>query len=292
MKGWKRGAHLAGTGVAICGIYFVFVQLRKYGADIDMSSLSRGEWVSFSALALVGVGMNVCLAMAWRALLQSAGAIVPIAWALSTYGMAHLARYVPGNVFHYAGRQAIGMAAGVPGRALAKASFLELALVAFTGGLVSLVSLPLVCPAVPGGLSFSLVALAIFVTAFCIKRFIGQAVVTAFCFHLVYLSMSGLTFLAVAAAHDWNSIPGHDWLAICGAYIAAWLIGMLTPGAPAGLGVRELVLLYLLKGRLAGSMLIFAVLITRVIAVMADVMSFIIALMMQRGGAKRTQGEP
>ncbi|MDZ7598490.1 MAG: hypothetical protein U5J82_09410 [Desulfobacterales bacterium] len=32
------------------------------------------------------------------------------------------------------------------------------------------------------------------------------------------------------------------FFALCGAYVIAWLAGLVTPGAPAGVGVRELVL--------------------------------------------------
>ncbi|MDQ0010599.1 hypothetical protein J2T07_002805 [Luteibacter jiangsuensis] len=286
MSRWKLAAHLAGAGLALSGVYFVFRQLRVYGAGINVDLFTWVEWVVLAGLVLTGCVMNLCLATAWRACLQGLGAVVSAEWALSTYGMTQLARYVPGNIFHYAGRQAVGMAAGLPARALAKASLLELAFVTFSGGLLSLISIPLMLPRISELVCLSSVASLVAVAAYLIKHFMGSAIATAFVLYLAYLLLSGMTFLAVSATHNWQSVANTDWIAICGAYIAAWLIGLLTPGAPAGLGVRELVLLYLLKGRLDGEVLIFSVLLTRMIAVLADLTSYVGALALRRWTAR------
>ena len=72
--------------------------------------------------------------------------------------------------------------------------------------------------------------------------------------------------------------PGTDrtlaWPAACGAYTAAWLAGFVTPGAPAGLGVRELVLVFLLDGHAAEPDLLPAVVLSRVVTVLGDTFFF------------------
>jgi uncharacterized membrane protein YbhN (UPF0104 family) len=65
---------------------------------------------------------------------------------------------------------------------------------------------------------------------------------------------------------------------ICGAFVITWLAGSVTPGAPAGIGVRELVLLFLLKGLVLESDLLLAVLLSRVVTVAGDVLFFLAAL--------------
>ncbi|MGA7440009.1 MAG: hypothetical protein WBW32_17945, partial [Luteibacter sp.] len=105
---WKRFAHIAGTVLALVGIVFVVIQLRRYGASVDLGGISPGEWMTLAALVALGVVMNGCLGLAWRAALADAGSPIPARWAVATYAMTHIARYVPGNIFHYAGRQAVG----------------------------------------------------------------------------------------------------------------------------------------------------------------------------------------
>ena len=65
-----------------------------------------------------------------------------------------------------------------------------------------------------------------------------------------------------------------------GAYVLAWLAGLVTPGAPAGVGVRELVLLALLKGSVGQTELLLAVLLGRLVTVGGDVAFLGMALMM------------
>lgn len=60
------------------------------------------------------------------------------------------------------------------------------------------------------------------------------------------------------------------WIPLSGVYVLAWLAGLVTPGAPAGVGVRELVLLFLLKGIVAEADLLLAVVLGRVVTVVGD----------------------
>src|SRR3546814_5500746 len=61
----------------------------------------------------------------------------------------------------------------------------------------------------------------------CLNFFLGATV--------LYLLMS-----AVAESYDATLVS--RLLGVLGVYAAAWLLGFLMPGAPAGLGVREVVL--------------------------------------------------
>jgi len=73
------------------------------------------------------------------------------------------------------------------------------------------------------------------------------------------------------------------WLSFGGAYVLAWLAGFVTPGAPAGLGIRELVLLFLLQGLVGGPDLLLVILLGRVITVSGDLVFFILASLMKGG---------
>jgi hypothetical protein len=57
---------------------------------------------------------------------------------------------------------------------------------------------------------------------------------------------------------------------------------MITPGAPAGVGVRELVLLLLVKGMLTEPDLLVAVLTGRIVTVSGDFIYFLSSLTLNR----------
>lgn len=280
---WKRYAHAAGGLFAVAGLVFVVVQLRRYGASLDQVSLSLGDGLAFACLIIVGVGMNACLGLAWRAVLASSGTNITCRWAIATYAMTHVARYVPGNVFHYAGRQAVGMAAGLPARALARASLLELVMVSASGVVLGLYALPLVTPLVHGA-AWSLVVSCVVVTVPLIAtRFWGASLARALALYLGYLMASAATFIVLVRVHGGMELGSvNDLAAVGGAYVAAWLIGMITPGAPAGLGVREAVVLFFLRTSMDAPTLLFAVLATRIIAVCADALACIAGVIMRR----------
>src|SRR5699024_5283907 len=140
----KRSLHWAGNILATAGIVFVALRLRDYSAEIEFSHLNEKVWWSIAALSLIYGLANIMLALAWWKLLEQFGTKTDQMWAIRTYGISQLAKYLPWNIFHLAGRQSLGMAVGVPGWALAKSSVAELALISATGVLFGLLALPLV----------------------------------------------------------------------------------------------------------------------------------------------------
>ncbi|MGD9700712.1 hypothetical protein [Acinetobacter sp.] len=64
--------------------------------------------------------------------------------------------------------------------------------------------------------------------------------------------------------------------------MVAWLVGLITPGAPAGVGVREMVLLFLLGDQIAHLNLLLAVLLGRIVTMGGDLLFFIISILLGR----------
>ena len=76
---------------------------------------------------------------------------------------------------------------------------------------------------------------------------------------------------------DWQSAP-----LIGGAFVLAWLIGLVTPGAPAGGGIREAVLLFLLGHRYAPGDLLLAIVLGRSVNIVGDVGYFLLASLLPK----------
>ncbi|MGB3559771.1 MAG: hypothetical protein WBA24_14635, partial [Geitlerinemataceae cyanobacterium] len=58
---------------------------------------------------------------------------------------------------------------------------------------------------------------------------------------------------------------------LVGAFSLAWLLGLILPGAPGGLGVFEVAVLALLDGSFSSGELLSAVAIYRVVSILAEV---------------------
>ena len=77
----------------------------------------------------------------------------------------------------------------------------------------------------------------VFVISFSAQRYFSPLVMRAVLWYVGFLLLSGLLYFAtlqllVPGTSLINALPG-----IVGAYIIAWLLGAITPGAPAGIGV-------------------------------------------------------
>lgn len=285
----KQGLHWVGGTLAIVGAIFVALRLRDYSGQIDFNRFSQKEWVIIGSFALVYGLANLMLSFAWRNLLDKFGVPVTNHWAIKTYGVSQLAKYVPGNIFHLAGRQAIGMAAGVLGWPLAKSSVWELGLLTLAGALFGVLALPLIV----SGVTMSNVVIAFVLTviaaAVLLWRYFGRTAARAFVLYLLFFAVSAAIFVGLIKLVSPLSLSNASlWLTLGSAYVLAWLAGFVTPGAPAGVGIRELTLLFLLQGLVAGADLLLIIVLGRAITVSGDCVFFVLASLM-KGGKLRAQ---
>jgi hypothetical protein len=271
---WSRRG---GTALAVLGVAWVALRLARYGDELGPARLDGVVWLSVIALAGLHAAANALLALAWQGLLGMQGAHRTRAWSVRVQGVSQLAKYVPGNVMHFASRQLLAAADGVPHGVLVRAAVYEVAGLAFAGLLLSLWALPLIgANLVPwitplGGAVLILLAPAV------VWLTTGGVAARVLVSYLLFLLAVGLGFtwlLGLLAPDAARVIP---WPAACGAYVAAWLAGFVTPGAPAGLGVREIVLLFLLDGQAAEQDLLPAIVLCRGVAVAGDTAFFGVA---------------
>jgi hypothetical protein len=202
-------------------------------------------------------------------------------------------KYLPGNLFHYFGRQVLGVRAGLSHEALVASAVIEMgALIAAAAG-ATLLALGL-----RGG---DLVAGGALVLAGAIlvllgwpafdriarrlpwlsRRMEGQPPValadlprlyapTLACYLAFFLG-AGAVLLALCVAISRQPIS--DPWAIVGLYPAAWIAGTVALGAPAGLGVREAVLGLGLAPQVGPATAAVLALSLRVVTLVADLLT-------------------
>ena len=262
------------AAVAYLTVILTQIDFSKLGAYLDGRVVAIA---SVSAL-LYGAGLYL-LAFSWSACLRKCSPQpVSMKAAVRLYAFTTFAKYLPGNIFHYAGRQIAAARLGTGQKAPAQATLVEILGHLCAVGLLLIVLLPFALEGLHGLLSLTdrnvsvwlaIAALGGAVVVFVVLRHryrfsvlppLGGRLLS--CVALLQLSF----FILAALLGLWLAIPmlALPWTAmplLVFVYLAAWLIGFVTPGAPGGLGVREAALLAGLSGFAAPeAILAFAVL--------------------------------
>lgn len=274
----RRAFHWSGSCLALTGVLFVALRMHSYWVGLDISRITSSGWCLIVVMALIYGSANSFLSLAWWHLLHYLGASVTLLGAIRIYGMSQLAKYLPGNIFHLAGRQVLGMAAGLSAGILVKSTIWELSALTIAGGIFAWLALSFVLPGFSETTSVLLFLGSCGLIAVSLRNFVGRNPMWSFIYQLLFLAISGGVFVAMLSLiADNRGLLLQHGLLIGGAYILAWLIGLVTPGAPAGVGVREMILLLLLKGLVTEMDLLMAVLLGRLVTVIGDLIFFVAA---------------
>jgi len=285
----KSLLHIVGGTLAFFGVVYVAVKIYTYSSQIDFSNFDRNTWLTAIFFVFIYGFSNIMLAFAWKNLLIHFNS--PIEWrsAIKIYGQTQLAKYVPGNIMHLASRQTMGMSMGIPAFPLAKSTVWELGLISLTGSFFVILAAPLFFSEIPQGgailgFIFTLIIIQLFIVKF-FSSFIGKAIA----WYTLFLLTAGLLFsgLLNCLTSESNLIHRHLFV-ISGAFVIAWLAGLVTPGAPAGIGIREAILATLLKDLTSESELLLCIMLSRMITVTGDLLFFIFASMVSLN--KHTDG--
>lgn len=205
----------------------------------------------------------VLLAGPWWLLLRHRGtALAAFPVALAVYARTQLAKYLPGNVLHLVGRHALASGMGLPHRALAGALMFEIGgLCLVAAVLAAILGTPFALPAAaawlgPGaliGLGAAGLALLLLGHRWAFRPAalgpgarLPSLVLGLLGYGGFFAVLGGITALLFGGLTATG--PGLPWAPLFGLAALAWLGGFATPGAPAGLGVRDAILLAGLHG--------------------------------------------
>lgn len=289
----KAGAGLFGVGLCVAGLWYLFDFVRKVDFAQQLAVLDGARIGMLIVLTTCLAGANVLIAMSWRDILTDCGATISTVCAQKLFSVTNLGKYVPGNVLHMIGRQVLAMREGVPALAAAKSLSLETALLIFTSatfaGAVWLVT------RVEGatvGVLLSGLLLAALGVGVLLRRIGLTGSARATLGYCAYHMIGGTVFAALFVVLGAASMVQTSFGFLVMAYVASWVLGLVTPGAPAGLGVREAVLIGLLQSSVSDQAALSAVvLLSRVMSVIAD-FSYFFALRIwsiSRSGVARSR---
>ncbi|MGC0848773.1 hypothetical protein [Pantoea agglomerans] len=284
LKKYAKWLNIFGGLISVASIFFVVLRLKVYLNEDVLVFFNLTNLLIVSLIAFSYGITSIILGCSWRYLLAMSGSVHTFRWAIGVYGIAQLAKYMPGNIFHFAGRQVLGMADGVSAKSLLKSTFWELVILVISGGVFIIIVIP---SYLDSYLQFKTLAMCAFVfSVFFIGifsyKFINRFFTIAFFLQLSFLVFSGFVFylillLVSTKKHFFYTEDYWMLMFVPAAFVTAWLIGLVTPGAPAGIGIREVVLIYLLGSYFDNSEIILAVVVSRIVTVSGDVFFYFIA---------------
>ncbi|MGC9502424.1 lysylphosphatidylglycerol synthase transmembrane domain-containing protein [Baaleninema sp.] len=266
-------------------LFFLAQTLKSNWQEVAEIRL-RDRGGSFLVLAF-GVTMlaHTWSGWVWGWILRECDQSVSMLWATRVFLKTNVAKYLPGNIWHFYGRIREATQIGLSVMAATASVVLEALLMAAS-------ALPMVALALPGHRAdLSVVALAAVLVGihprwlnpvlerlervklkgklsdnplFRMRRYPLRPLLG----EVAFVGLRGLGFLlAWAAITPWEI----DRLSLVfGGFSLAWLLGLVIPGAPGGIGVFEATAVAVLDGEFPAVTVLAAVALYRLISVAAE----------------------
>ena len=272
------------AGTILAGLLTAWFVARLVMSDLGAvrDTLNPSLLLTIGALAVVYASLGTILALGWSRLIVAFGGSRE--GQMRLHAVTQLMKYLPGNVFHLAGRHGMARRRAVSHETLLLAVLAETGLLVFTSLLVGGLAVPMlpmpsiaICAAAAMGVIATVSLIAALVAwkweyaASPVQRFwrarwgLARILPLYLTFFAVYGAIGGLLLTALSPAVD-----GQLFALTAGAFALAWLGGFLAPGAPAGIGVRESVLLLILSPFAGPGAVLFLAALGRVITVLGD----------------------
>ncbi|MFC1789072.1 hypothetical protein ACFLZE_04065 [Thermodesulfobacteriota bacterium] len=210
-----------------------------------------------------------------------------------------IARYIPGNIFHFVGRQLLGNKLGINHAVLALSSVLESFMLLIVGSIFILtgffqnffnisilerfdINSKKLFIFLVGG---CFIAVIFFIYNKRLREIFGLISIrrmgfwVKMClFYSLFLFINGVVLFCIISFMLKTDLKIANLPIIVCAHVFAWMGGFITPGAPGGLGVREALLAITLSNILPATIIIAGALIFRIITLFGEVLALCIAM--------------
>lgn len=278
LKPYLRWFILGGT------LFFLSKALKDNWQEVVSIRIDSGDWALLSMSLGVTLLAHIWSGWVWGWILQLFNQPVNSSWAVMVYLKTNIAKYLPGNVWHFYGRivalKAMGKDLGVATLSV----LLEPLLMAASALLIAILSrqndnvgLPiLILMAVLVGIHprFLNPVLQLLkrlknkeetlenssqLESYPWKPLLGE---------LGFLGLRGTGF--VLTLLPFSTVSLTQFPLVLSGFSFAWLLGLVIPGAPGGIGVFEATAIAILERDYSPAILISAVALYRLISVLAE----------------------
>jgi glycosyltransferase 2 family protein len=265
-------------------IFFLVKVGKDRAGEVAAIEITHQGWFYLAIALGFTLLAHIWSGLVWGKILHDFQQPLPYSWVLRVYLKTNIAKYIPGNIWHYYGRiSAIQEAGG----SLEVASFSVLLepllmaaaalIIALSGnssvylGWQVLALLGIILGVHPRILNFLMRLLgklkgkteaSLQLQSYPLLPLLGEI-------GFIGLRGTGFVFalLALSAIAPWQIhqiLSGFSW---------AWLLGLIIPGAPGGIGVFEATAIAILQPLFSPGLLLSAVAIFRVVSLLAEVIA-------------------
>jgi len=292
---FKMAARAFVVLIQIVSLVYIVNVIRQNNAEFSSLNLSIASiffplFISFVILVVANFA-----SMFGYSILLGAIATDPPMWhdVAIMHGRTVLAKYLPGNIFQFVGRQLVGKEKGWSQFSLAAATLLEILLIVSSASAFTLVFGSMATITYFSWLpeEFSDIFLVVgffgplllillygkvnlpFVKKYNLPSRVVFEITKLFAAGLSYFSfilLSGGVFVYLRIA-QFDSINLHTAAAFAAAFGLSFLVGFVTPGAPGGLGVREALLVLFLSSISTPATVAATALMHRISAIAAEI---------------------
>ncbi len=306
-KNWSKW-----IGIALMILSFGFI-IREI-LQMDLSSLRIEHPLQAVVLSLlftmVTAGSVILSAYAWRNILSAIhGQAIGFGEVFKVYVKANVAKYLPGNVMHYAGRNMLGGRLGWGQGDILLSSVLEIMMILLSAAVFLILFahrqfMGVVKDAIRNGASRPIIPIAILAVLLVAaagilylfrKRkdlqdkmkllvtpgFLKVLALNFFLYTGTFL-IQGIVMAFILTGIFHVSLGPENIVAVISSSVLSWFAGFITPGAPGGIGVKEAVLLWTLSPVYGKEVTLAAALVHRFVSVLADVAAFGIGMIMEK----------
>lgn len=296
------------VGFVVAAVGLCVVAIVRYGSEIAAAAVDIG-WLSVCGALLAAIAGTGCSLLAWRRVLTELGSPLPVSAAVRVFSLAQLGKYIPGSVWPFLAQVELGREHGVPRRRSATALALTLMVSLVSAGVVAALTLPFAASEAARfywwGVAATPVLVALLHPAILnplLNRLLRLARRPPLEHRLTLRGVVGVAGWSVAAwiayglhvyvlARDLGGSGATLLPAATGAYALAWSIGFLVVLAPAGAGVREVVLAAALGGALGSAPVILLVVASRLLVTIADLAWAGVGVALGRAHARQVPDE-
>lgn len=290
------------------GIIFVILSCAyvvKHFIDTNALSILKDRWHDFIWIIVLGsfiyLAANFALSLAWCDLLKLQEDVkISNKKIIAIHAFTQIGKYLPGNVMHFIGRYAATKRAGASHKTLLLANTMESICLVFIGGIITtLGSFTLIenftgypplnifyvisLLIITGILIFSIVCYSsksfkkwLMVT---IIKLYSIRIIRIICYYILFFIIGGI--ISYELYKQITPINNISFISIVSVMSLSWVIGYVTPGASAGIGVREAIFTILLSDLTAGVAPLIAV-CYRIITIFGDLIYFLFGFVMRQ----------
>lgn len=307
MKKIFRWLILGGT------LFFLLKAFKDNWLGVSAIRINITGWLILGTATSVTLLAHIWAGWIWTWVLKELNQSVSSIEFIQVYLKTNIAKYLPGNVWHYYGRIIAAKNANIPTN-IATLSVLLEPLLMLAAALI--IILLFASQIVVNNWKINLVILQLLgliiilgilhpwflnptiqlldrwknkksqpenqlIDSFIINRYPVKPLLG----EIVFLGLRGAGFILTMLAINsltWQQIP-----LLFGTFSCAWVMGLIVPGAPGGLGVFETIAILLLQYHFPAALVISAIALYRLISILAETAGAAIAWLHQRINHKK-----